>query len=250
MAKETPVALVTGATSGIGCATATAFAKRGDRVVFTGRRQELGKKLELELRGGGGEATFVEADVGVEDASRRAVAAALDTYGRLDFAFNNAGIEGELGPVTELSETNIERTFRTNVMGVLFGMKYQVAAMKEAGGSIVNNASIAGMVGMPGTTVYAASKGAVLAATRAVAQESAALGVRVNAISPAGTHSDAFDRFFNHDEAAIAGFAQQHALGRIAEPEEMASVVLWLCGVGASFVTGQNIVADGGYTTR
>ncbi|MEM9071726.1 MAG: glucose 1-dehydrogenase [Myxococcota bacterium] len=243
------VALVTGATSGIGRATAKAFAARGDRIVFTGRRREKGDALAEEITAAGGTAIFVEADVGDEAASRRVVAKALETFGQLDYAFNNAGIEGELGPLASIAEANVDRVLQTNLKGVLWGMKHQVSAM-STGGVIVNNASVAALVGMPGAAVYSASKGAVIAASRSVAHEVAGQGIRVNVISPAGTYSEAFNRFFNNDAAQIQAFAEQHALRRIAQPEEVAATVLWLCSGASSFVTAQNIVVDGGLTTH
>lgn len=251
MSTTKKVALITGATSGIGLASAEAFAQRGDAIAFTGRRAALGTRLEEQWREEGYDVLFIEADVTDVASSQRVVDAVLARFGRLDYAFNNAGIEGEIGaPVSEASLDNYERVFDVNVRGVLLGMKAQIPVIAQNGGCIVNNASIAGLLGMPGVNIYCASKHAVLGLTRAAALETAAAGIRINAVCPAATYSEAFDRFFGGDETAIDAFRQQHPIQRIANPQEIAGVVTWLCSDASSFVVGQAIAADGGYTVQ
>lgn len=248
MPGETRVALVTGGTSGIGRATAIEFAKAGAKVVLTGRNQVAGAKVVDEILALKGDARFVQADA-TRDADVAPVQAAVEDYGGLHWVFNNAGIAGELGPVTEFDEQNYSAVFDTNVRAILRDLKWQLPMIiASGGGAVVNNSSIAARVGMPGASVYSASKGALEALTRTASLEMAKQGVRVNAVAPGGVRTPSVEGFFGEDEGAIAEFARQHPIGRVAQPDEIAGLVVWLCSDAASFVTGQILVADGGYT--
>jgi NAD(P)-dependent dehydrogenase (short-subunit alcohol dehydrogenase family) len=244
------VALVTGGTSGIGKATALAFAAEGARVVVAGRRETEGTAVVADIRRKGGQATFVVTDVTRDADVRKLVDSALRSYGRLDVAFNNAGTEGAVGPITGLGEADWARTVDVNLKGTWLCLKHEIPAMAERGGAIVNVATTAALAGMAGTTIYAASKGGVIAMTRAAAIEWAAKGVRVNVVSPGAVETDMFERFTGGDERAKAEFKAAHPLGRAASVGEIAEAVLWLASDAAAFVTGHNLVIDGGYTAR
>ena len=246
------VALVTGATSGIGRVTALAFAREGARVVVSGRRKEEGHETVALIQQAGGKATFVQADVTREPEIAALVGATLATYGRLDVAFNNAGVEGTPGSIHEQTVENYQHIMDANVLGVFLSLKHEIVAMlRNGGGAIVNNASVAGLIGFPGVALYVASKHAVLGLTKAVALEYATQGIRVNAVSPGAIETPMFDRFTaalgaesHHQIAAL------HPMGRTGRPEEIATAVLWLCSDQASFVTGQSLAADGGWTAK
>src|SRR6266852_6409892 len=240
------VALVTGATSGIGRATAVAFAREGAKVVVSGRRETEGNQTVALIRKAGGDATFVKADVAA------LVAKTLSTYGRLDAAFNNAGVEGRPGPIHEQTVENYHHTMNANVLGVVLSLKHEIAAMlKHGGGAIVNNSSVAGLIGFPGVAIYAASKHAVLGLTKSTALEYATQGIRINAVSPGGIETPMFDRFTGGaGTEAHAQIAAMHPIGRAGQPEEIAEAVLWLCSDKASFVTGQSLAVDGGWTAK
>lgn len=243
------VALVTGGTSGIGKATALAFAAAGAAVVFTGRRAEEGEKVAEQARKSGGRALFVRADASKEDDIRRSIDEAVRFGGRLDIAFNNAGLEQVPGPMLETPVSILDDILNVNVRGLWLHLKHEVATMsRTGGGSIINNASIAGLIGFPGTSAYAASKGAVIAMTRAVAMEFAKQKIRVNAVAPAAIETPMLDRFANG--VSLDAFAAMHPVGRVGKPEEIASAVLWLAGDGAGFVTGQTFPIDGGFTAQ
>jgi NAD(P)-dependent dehydrogenase (short-subunit alcohol dehydrogenase family) len=250
---EDKVALITGGSSGIGRATAIALAKAGAKVVVSARREKEGYETVAQIKKAGGQAAFVKADVSNEVDVERLVAETLSTYGRLDVAFNNAGIEGEVGKQThEQSLTNYKSVMDINVLGVLLSMKHEIAAMlKNGGGAIVNNASVGGLVGFPGASVYVASKHAVLGLTKTAALEYAKQGIRINAVSPGGTETPMLDRFTGGP--GTDGFnqlAQMHPNGRLARPEEIAEAVLWLSSEKASFINGQSLAADGGWTAQ
>ena len=250
---EDKVVLITGGASGIGRATALAFATAGAKVVVSGRRETEGFETVALITKAGGQGTFVRADVTKEDQVQALVSQTVSRYGRLDAAFNNAGIEGEVGKQThEQSVENYHAVMDTNVLGVLLAMKHEVGAMlKNGGGAIVNNASVGGLIGFPGVSVYVASKHAVLGLTKTAALEYARQGIRVNAVSPGGIETPMLYRFTG---GAGSEFFNQlsglHPIGRLGKPEEIAEAVLWLCSEKASFVTGVSLTADGGWTAQ
>ena len=248
---ENKVVLITGATSGIGRTTALAFAAAGAKVVLSGRRQAEGESVLTEIKAAGGTATFVRTDVTDEAQVAALVDLTVKTYGRLDVAFNNAGTEGELSPVTAMTAANYRQTFDINVLGTLLAIKHQIPAMlKSGGGSIINVSSIAGLIGFAGASVYSASKHAVLGITKSVALEVAKQGIRVNAVSPAAIDTGMLDRFTGNNADQKAAFGGMHPIGRYGQPAEIAHAVLFLASDRASFITGQSLTVDGGFTAQ
>lgn len=246
-----PVVLVTGALTGIGRATAKAFASEGYRIVVSGRREPEGQALAAELRELGSEAEFVHADVRTEADVRNLVDRTVERFGRLDAAVNNAGTEGETGPLVDQSQANYEATFAVNVLGTLLSLKHEMRVMLQQGsGSIINLSSIGGHVGLPGAAVYSASKHAVDGLTKSAALEVAASGVRVNAVAPGPVATSMLDRFVGGNEAAKAGFLETVPAGRASTPDEIAQTIVFLASDKARFLTGQSILVDGGYTAR
>lgn len=246
-----PVVLITGALTGIGRATALAFACEGNRVVVSGRREEAGQALAAELRALGVEAEFLRADVRFEAEVRSVVEQTVERFGRIDVAVNNAGTEGQLAPIVEQTATNYEDTFSVNVLGTLLSLKHEMRVMLAQGaGSIINLSSIAGQVGVAGASVYAASKHAVEGLTKSAALEGAAAGVRVNAVAPGPVATEMLDRFAGGSEEDKASFLSTIPARRAATPDEIAQTIVFLASDKARYLTGQNIAVDGAYTAQ
>ncbi|HZC96145.1 MAG TPA: glucose 1-dehydrogenase [Bradyrhizobium sp.] len=241
-------ALVTGASRGIGRATAFAFAHEGARLVVSGRRAEAGEALVTELRALGVEAEFVLADVRHEAEVRNLVDKTLFRFGGLDVAVNNAGTEGKSGPVTEQNAESYAATFDTNVLGVLLSMKHELRVMQPQGfGNIVNISSTMGRRGAPNASLYTASKHAVEGLTKSAALEAAAFGVRVNAVAPGPVETAMLNRLTGTEDRKAA-FLTSVPLKRAGRPEEIADAVVFAASNKASFMTGQIIRVNGGKT--
>jgi NAD(P)-dependent dehydrogenase (short-subunit alcohol dehydrogenase family) len=245
---EGKVAVVTGGTSGIGRDTAVLFAKAGAKVVVAGRREREGQET-IELVGAaGGDGLFVKVDVSKAAEVETLVKKTVEKFGRLDAAFNNAGIEGVWVPIIRQSEEDWDRTIDINLKGVWLCLKYEIRQMLKqgGGGAIVNMASIAGLVGSAGAATYSASKHGVLGLTKAAALETARNGIRINAVCPAAVETAMAERLFGEPEIykATLGF---HPMGRFGRPAEIAEAVVWMCSDRASFMTGQSLVLDGGF---
>jgi NAD(P)-dependent dehydrogenase (short-subunit alcohol dehydrogenase family) len=246
-----PVVLITGALTGIGRATALAFAREGSRLVVSGRHEDKGQTLAAELRALGTEAEFVRADVRFEAEVRNLVDRAIARFGRIDTAVNNAGTEGETGPLVEQSTTNYEATFAVNVLGTMLSLKHELRVMlPQHSGSIINLSSIAGRVGFAGAAIYTASKHAVEGLTRSAALEAAAAGVRVNAVAPGPVETQMLERFVGRNDEAKARFLASIPARRASTPEEIAATIVFLAGDGARYLTGQSIAVDGGFTAQ
>ena len=241
-----PVVLITGALTGIGRAAAFAFAREGNRVVVSGRHEDVGQALAAELREFGGKTEFIRADVRREDDVRSLVDQTIARFGRLDAAVNSAGTEGKPGPVTEQTAESYAATFDTNVLGTLLSMKHELRVMHaQRSGSIVNVSSTYGHAGTPNASVYAASKHAVEGLTTSVALEVANSGVRVNAVAPGPTETGMLNRFTGNAERK-AGLVSTVPLGRVGEPDEIANAIVFLCSDKAAFITGHVLSVDGG----
>jgi NAD(P)-dependent dehydrogenase (short-subunit alcohol dehydrogenase family) len=245
------VVMITGALTGIGRATAFAFAKDGAQLLVSGRREADGHALANELREAGVDAEFIQADVRHESQVRDLVDGTVKRFGRIDVAVNNAGTEGDLGPITEQTPENYAKTFETNVLGTLLSMKHELRVMQNQGhGSIINLSSIVGQVGMAGASVYVASKHAVEGLTKSAALEGAPSKVRVNAVAPGPIETKMLDRFTGGDEEVKRSFAATVPAGRVGTPEEIAQTIVFLASDGASYVTGHVVNVDGGYVVQ
>jgi NAD(P)-dependent dehydrogenase (short-subunit alcohol dehydrogenase family) len=243
------VVLITGGTSGIGRATAVAFAQQGANVVVAGRREADGAESVRLVEKSGGHGLFVRTDVAIEKEVEAMVARTVEYFGRLDFAFNNAGVSGEMDSGKGVANTNevFNRIIDTNVRGVFFSLKHEIPAiLQSGGGAIVNNASVAGLrASIPGIPIYTASKFAVVGLTKSVALEFAAKGVRVNAVCPAIIETEMTEKL-RHKNELRAKLVAMHPIGRFGQSEEVAAAVLYLCSPGATFVTGAALPVDGG----
>ena len=242
-----PVVLITGALTGIGRATALAFAREGAQVVVSGRSNQAGQSLVDKLHELGADAEFIRADVRHEEDVRALVDKTVARFGRLDVAVNNAGTEGRLGPIADQSAESYAATFDTNVLGTLLSLKHELRVMSpQRSGSIINVSSVLGRVGGAGAAVYAASKHAVEGLTKSAALEVAALGIRVNAVTPGPIETGMLTRYVKSDDATKAQVAASVPLKRIGEAEEVAQAIVFLASRKASFITGESLAIDGG----
>lgn len=249
MGMKDKVAIVTGGSFGIGQATAIAFAKQGAKVAVVDIVED--DQTVTLIKEAGGEAIFIKCDVSSAADVQAMVEKTVEAFGRLDYAFNNAGVEGRPGQTHETAEEDWDRTLGVNLKGIWLCMKYEIPHIRKQGkGAIVNCASIAGLVGFPGLPAYTASKHGVIGLTKTAALENAKAGVRVNAVCPGVIRTPMIDRFTGHRKEAEQQFANQEPVGRLGEPEEVAAAVLWLCSDGASFVTGDALAVDGGWIAQ
>ena len=242
------VALVTGGTSGIGRDAAVLFAKAGAKVVVAGRREVEGKETIELIRAGGGDGLFVKTDVSKASEVDVLIQKTVERFGRLDIAFNNAGIEGAWVPVVRQSEEDWDRIIAVNLKGVWLCLKYEIQQMLKQGrgGAIVNMGSVTGLIGSVGAGAYSASKHGVIGLTKSAALENAKSGIRINAVCPGFTETPMTDRIFRvpqiHKQVLSC-----HPIGRLGKPAEIAEAVVWMCSDRSSFMTGQTLVLDGGY---
>src|SRR5436189_1378316 len=242
------VALVTGGTSGIGKTTAIEFARAGAKVVLTGRREREGAQVVAEIKKLGGDAAFVRGDIAKDADVKAMIDFTVEKFGRLDIAFNNAGVEWK-GPLDQATEAEYRRIFDINVWGVLNSMRHEIPVMlKNGGGAIVNTSSVAGHVGLPQVSIYISSKHAVEGLTKSVALEFAKQNIRINAIAPGVIATEMFDRFAGDElRDQITAITP---VGRIGVHEEIAAALLYLCSDNAKFTTGTSLVVDGGFIAQ
>lgn len=241
------VALVTGGASGIGRATALAFAREGAKVVVSDVVVAGGEETVALIKAAGGDALFVKADVAKPAEVDALIARVVAAYGRLDCACNNAGIEGAMTSTVDCSEENFDRTIAVNLKGVWLCMKAEITQMlKQGGGAIVNTASVAGLVGFAGLPAYVASKHGVVGLTKTAALEYAKSGIRINAVCPGVIQTPMLERLFQSSPQAGENIAALEPVGRLGKPEEIAEAAVWLCSDAASFVTGLPMAVDGG----
>ncbi len=249
--NDQKVAIVTGGSSGIGKATAIALAKQGVTTAIAARRVKEGEETVRLVKEAGGNGLFVKTDVANEADVRSLVEYTVKTYGRLDYAFNNAGIEEIMTPFLDQTTEKFDQIMNINVKGVWLSMKYEIPEMiRTGGGAIVNNSSVAGIMGFPQMAIYIASKHAVLGLTKSAALEYAKSGIRINAIAPGGVETEMADRVNENTPQWLETLTSMHPIGRIADPEEIANAVVWLLSEKASFVLGHTLIVDGGVVSR
>lgn len=245
---ENKVALVTGGSYGIGRAAAVAFAKRGAKVVVADWAEDKEQETMKQIKSMGGEGIFVLCDVSKADQIKALIEKTIAQFGRLDFAFNNAGIEGATGQSHECTEENWDKTIGINLKGVWLCMKYEIPLMlKQGKGAIVNCASVAGLIGFPGLPAYVATKHGVIGLTKTAALENAKQNIRVNAVCPGVIKTPMIDRITGKNKVVEKQYADMEPMGRMGQPEEVAEAVMWLCSDAASFVTGHAMPVDGGW---
>ena len=245
---EGEVVVITGGSSGIGRATALAFAREGAKVAVASRRAEESEETVRLVKAEGADAMFVQTDVTKAAEVEALITRTVERYGGLNYAFNNAGIEGDaFVPIEKYSEATWDQVIDINLKGVFLSMKYELPHIVAAKGAIVNMASIAGLAGSRVGGAYATSKHGVVGLTKVAALENAEKGVRINAVAPAVIRTPMADRAFFHDPAITAMVTARHPMGRVGFPEEVANAVVWLCSKNASFTTGHTLPVDGGY---
>ena len=245
------VAIVTGGSSGIGRATAVALAKQGAKVTVAARRSKEGEETVRLIKEAGSDGIFVKTDVANENDVRSLVEKTVKQYNRLDYAFNNAGIEEMTTPLVDQTSEVFDQIMNVNVKGVWLSMKYEIPEMiRTGGGAIVNNSSVAGIMGFPQMAIYIASKHAVLGLTKSAALEYAKSGIRINAIAPGGVETEMANRVNENNPQFLDYLTSMHPIGRIADPEEIANAVVWLLSEKASFVLGHTFLVDGGVVSR
>jgi NAD(P)-dependent dehydrogenase (short-subunit alcohol dehydrogenase family) len=243
------VALVTGGSFGIGRAAAILFANKGAKVAIVDYVED--NETLNAIKASGGEAIFIKCDISKEEEVKSMVEKTVSTFGRLDFAFNNAGIEGLTAITHECTTENWDKVMDVNVKGAWLCMKYEIPHMlKQNKGAIVNTASVAGLVGFQGIAAYTASKHALNGLTKTAALEYAKLGIRVNSVCPGIIKTPMVDRFTGKKKEVEQQFASQEPIGRMGQPEEVAEAVCWLCSDSASFITGNNVAVDGGWIAQ
>jgi NAD(P)-dependent dehydrogenase (short-subunit alcohol dehydrogenase family) len=245
------VAIITGGSSGIGRASAVALAKEGVKVAVAARRIKEGEETVHLVKEAGSDGIFLKTDVTNEDDVRSLVEKTVKVYGRLDYAFNNAGIEEAMTPLVEQKSDIFDQIMNINVKGVWLSMKYEIPEMiRSGGGAIVNMSSVAGVVGFPQMPIYIASKHAVLGLTKSVAQEYAKIGIRINALAPGVIETDMVKRVVGDDQQFLETMKSMHPIGRVGYPEEIANAAVWLLSDRASFVLGHTLLVDGGFVSR
>lgn len=243
------IAIVTGGSFGIGKATAIAFAQNGANVVIVDWVTD--HETLNAIKAMGGNAIFIQCDVSKPDQVKAMIDQTIATYGRIDYAFNNAGIEGASAVTHECTEENWDKTIGVNLKGIWLCMKYEIAEMlKQGKGAIVNCASVAGLIGFAGLPAYVASKHGIIGLTKTSALECAKLGIRVNAVCPGAIATPMIDRLTGKQKEVEAQFAALEPIGRLGQPDEVANAVIWLCSDEASFVTGNAMTVDGGWVAQ
>lgn len=248
---EGRVGIVTAAGSGIGRASAIAFAAEGAKVVVSDIAEEAGQETVRRIRSAGGEAIFVKCDVCIEDEVQALVAATIEQYGRLDWAHNNAGVSGPTVLITDVRPADWNRTLQITLTSLFYCLKYEIPALlASGGGAIVNTASTAGLLGSPGLTAYTSAKWGVNGLTKTVALEYAKQGIRVNSICPGMTLTPAVEAWAREVPEQAAQTQAAIPLGRLGTPEDQANAAVWLCSDKAAYITGVNLAVDGGQTAQ